>query len=485
MARRSMAGRAVPYAIIVLFALGVIWWLTKPPDTPQEAAPAQSSPPPQAAATAPERAAPAQAGERAASAPREPSAASRDVGSASPPPERGASPEPQGAQPAAAGTADAPTGPAIAPSNQSGVEKAAAPATKAPANTAMVEGPAARPPDAEAREQAAPPELDLVRIERDGAGLVAGRASPAAEIEIVVEGEIVGTATAGGDGAFVAMIQTEPDGGVQEMTARVKTPSSLAPEIANASPGGNPASSATAPHARDAPGADIAAADATAPSVATVSGQPAPAADSESTPGAQAGALQGQAASPPLLILGDGTSTVAPIVVRPAAGMTRILQRASGGDGGISLDKINYDRAGRVLFAGQARKGAGVRIYLDDAPVGAALADDGGAWSYAAADEVAPGDYRLRLDEVDAAGKVVSRIETPFRREAIPEGALLPGALTVQRGDSLWRIASAVYGAGVNYTLIYGANRDAIRDPDLIYPGQIFSLPDAPPRAAD
>ena len=36
-------------------------------------------------------------------------------------------------------------------------------------------------------------------------------------------------------------------------------------------------------------------------------------------------------------------------------------------------------------------------------------------------------------------------------------------------------------GAGTRYTLIYQANRDSIRDPDLIYPGQIFRLPDAAP----
>jgi nucleoid-associated protein YgaU len=45
------------------------------------------------------------------------------------------------------------------------------------------------------------------------------------------------------------------------------------------------------------------------------------------------------------------------------------------------------------------------------------------------------------------------------------------------RGDSLWNIARAHYGTGFQHTLIYGANKDQIRDPDLIYPGQVFSLP--------
>ena len=48
---------------------------------------------------------------------------------------------------------------------------------------------------------------------------------------------------------------------------------------------------------------------------------------------------------------------------------------------------------------------------------------------------------------------------------------------TVVRGDSLWRISSKTYGSGFRYTEIHQANRDQIRDPDLIYPGQIFVLP--------
>ena len=48
----------------------------------------------------------------------------------------------------------------------------------------------------------------------------------------------------------------------------------------------------------------------------------------------------------------------------------------------------------------------------------------------------------------------------------------------VQPGNSLWRIARRVYGDGPKYTEIYEANRSQIKDPDLIYPGQIFRLPE-------
>ena len=52
----------------------------------------------------------------------------------------------------------------------------------------------------------------------------------------------------------------------------------------------------------------------------------------------------------------------------------------------------------------------------------------------------------------------------------------------VSRGDSLWRISQSAYGNGVRYSVIYAANRNQIRDPDLIYPGQIFVLPKALPK---
>ena len=48
---------------------------------------------------------------------------------------------------------------------------------------------------------------------------------------------------------------------------------------------------------------------------------------------------------------------------------------------------------------------------------------------------------------------------------------------TVSRGDSLWRLSRDTYGAGTRYAVIYKANREQIRNPNLIYPGQIFVLP--------
>ena len=62
-------------------------------------------------------------------------------------------------------------------------------------------------------------------------------------------------------------------------------------------------------------------------------------------------------------------------------------------------------------------------------------------------------------------------------RIVIPHG--LPTQWRVFRGESLWRIASypEVYGTGTQWPRIYRANRDQIRDPNLIFPNQIFVIP--------
>ena len=51
------------------------------------------------------------------------------------------------------------------------------------------------------------------------------------------------------------------------------------------------------------------------------------------------------------------------------------------------------------------------------------------------------------------------------------------GTAKIIRGVSLWQISRRIYGKGTLYTVIFDANQPQIRNPDLIYPGQIFVLP--------
>lgn len=63
----------------------------------------------------------------------------------------------------------------------------------------------------------------------------------------------------------------------------------------------------------------------------------------------------------------------------------------------------------------------------------------------------------------------------------LPQSATAPApvTVTVQPGFTLWAIARDRFGDGIMYVQVYEANKDRIRDPDLIYPGQVFALPDA------
>jgi nucleoid-associated protein YgaU len=172
-----------------------------------------------------------------------------------------------------------------------------------------------------------------------------------------------------------------------------------------------------------------------------------------------------------------------------SSGITVVQPGASGAADGVALDTLSYTDAGNVEIAGRARAGAALRIYVDNAAAGDLRSGADGSWT-ASLGAVAPGSYTLRVDEVDAQGSVVSRIETPFTREApevlaeaapeadpeVPEPVLR--AITVRKGDSLWAISRAAYGDGRLYVRLFDANRNEIKDPDLIYPGQVFALPE-------
>ena len=158
-------------------------------------------------------------------------------------------------------------------------------------------------------------------------------------------------------------------------------------------------------------------------------------------------------------------------------------EAASGRQQRLGLDVVDYDDAGAMRFAGSAQPGARVRVYVGSEHAGDAVADAGGRWALSPATQPAYGRHTVRVDQLAATGSVAARIELPFQRDRVPEEGLADGRLVVQPGTNLWRIARRVYGRGLRYTVIYQANREQIRDPNRIYPGQLFSLPDGPAEA--
>ena len=277
-------------------------------------------------------------------------------------------------------------------------------------------------PDAAANPDA--PRFDAVRVEPSGNVVIAGRARPDAEVVVTDGDKELGRARADARGAWVLLPDAPLSGGTHEL--------SLAAESRE---GG------TAPV--QSPRTVIVVVPETEKDAA------------------------------------DGALAVA--VPRDGGAGVRVLQkppaRGGGAEAPLTLDTIDYDREGQVEVTGRADKGARVQLYIDNEPVGAVRADERGEWRVTPDRRVAPGEHRVRVDQIDPAGAVAARIELNFSRarpiEDLPAGTVV----FVRPGNSLWRIARRSYGRGVRFTEIYEANRSQIRDPDLIYPGQIFFIP--------
>ncbi|RVU34707.1 LysM peptidoglycan-binding domain-containing protein [Hwanghaeella grinnelliae] len=276
------------------------------------------------------------------------------------------------------------------------------------------------------------PSFDVVRLSQQGDSVMAGRAKPGSTVEILAGDKAIGTVTADERGEWV-FLPTEPlPPGNHELSLRAK-----------GAEGDEFSSDHVVVLVVPKKGEDIAG-------------------------------RKTEEDSQPLALLvpsegGDGTTT--------------ILQKPKSVPGGVetesgdlALDSVDYDDKGDLALSGRGKPNASVRVYLNNDFVGEAPVDDEGRWQAKPPENVDPGVYDLRVDQV-VEETVVSRLELPFSRSG-PITALKDEQLIiVQPGNSLWRIARRTLGEGMSYTVIYDANRNQIRDPDLIYPGQIFQVP--------
>lgn len=304
---------------------------------------------------------------------------------------------------------------------------ASAPAAAKPAAQAVA-APTPHPP-AMARQAPPPPAIaepakpsfDVVRVTPDGRAVIAGRAFPGSTV-IVRDGTAeIGRAQADANGAWVLVPDKPLGAGSHNLT------------IAAIPVQGGKAVAGT--------GSVVVA-------VAAQSGQP------------KAALAVATAANAPSRVL-EGGGTAKP--------------------GQLGLQTLDYDQKGRIRLSGTAPPGARVEVYAGKRALGQAVAGADGRWSLTPQAKLAPGQHVLRLDQIGRTGQVARRIELPFKQENFAGSGIAPGSVVVQPGQSLWRIAQATYGAGTRYTLIFNANRAEIRDPNLIYPGQVFGIPPASP----
>ncbi len=184
------------------------------------------------------------------------------------------------------------------------------------------------------------------------------------------------------------------------------------------------------------------------------------------------------------------TSTT-PTVIAVGEQGVEVLQADESRRPTTRIAAITYDPEGEVVVAGIAPERMRVRLKADARPIKELLPEEGGRWR-ARLPELPPGTYDLSVEAVDESGRVVARDTTPFRKESparVAEAKAAAAArknpplvtVTVQPGNTLWGISRRHYGGGRFYVWIYDANADRIRDPDLIYPGQVFVIPDRRP----
>ncbi|WP_029080495.1 LysM peptidoglycan-binding domain-containing protein [Bradyrhizobium sp. th.b2] len=323
------------------------------------------------------------------------------------------------------------------------------PLAKAQTETAALANVLAGPPPAPGSD--AVPEFDVVSIEPTGETVVAGRAVPGATVELLRNGEVHDRIVADTSGQFVMVPRPLPPGNY-DLTLRIT---------------------------RD--GKQVTSKQ----SVAV--------------------ALEAAARERPMVALMTPDKPIR-VLSQPAA--------AAPAAGKVAVEAVETEPGGKLHVSGRAAPGATIRLYLNDSLITSATADEAGHLSVTINKGVTAGDYRVRLDDVDpGSGKVRARAEVPFNvpdtttTASIPAPAASSGradvatpqlaaatttaavsspsavivpkitTTTVARGDSLWRISQRALGAGQRYAVIYRANAQQIRNPNLIYPGQVFVLP--------
>ncbi len=344
-------------------------------------------------------------------------------------------------------------------------------------------------PPIEAIATQAAPQFDTFRVERDGSMVIAGRAAPGQVVDIILSDSVLERVTADSSGSFVALpvagpsdqprrlsLVADPDGAAISSETSYMVAPIAAPQVAAvAEPAITETDGLTAPATEAAPTA-LLPDEPTVTADATLAPPTAPSLPSTEVP-----------------IITPAQEPATPTVLQADATGIRVIQTAPQlatpqANDNVALDAITYDPQGEVQLSGRATGEGSVQVYLDNEPLTTSPITDQGDFRIDLPD-VDTGVYTLRIDEVDVEGDVVSRIETPFKREEAEDVAAVlaeetsrdgfeVAVKTVQPGATLWAIAEENLGNGIFYVEVFEANADLIRDPDLIYPGQIFRIPD-------
>lgn len=335
-------------------------------------------------------------------------------------------------------TPDRSTSQPVRPNPQSPVLPADNSTTMAPAGSSGASSPVAPQK----------PTFDVVRVNPRGDAVIAGRASPNAAV-IVRDGEKeVGKAKADARGEWVVIPKEPLPKGSRELTLSSKSRDGTATQsdrnVVIVVPGRTPNKVADGPPDR-APGALAVLVPRQGKGGSIVIQKPSDARRTSSNDSPDSG---------------QGRNKPATEVAAP-----------------VSIDAVDYDEAGNVIISGNAAVQTRLSIYIDNRHSASGVSDAQGRWRIVPGSALPPGIYTLRVDQIGPDGNVIGRAETQFTRSKPANAAPSDVIVMVESGNSLWRIARRVYGTGLQYSVIFDANREQIRDPNLIYPGQVFFVP--------
>ena len=352
--------------------------------------------------------------------------------------------------------------------------------TKADENKADGATDAAKPAD---EAKVVVPAFDILRVEKDGSTVIAGRSEPGAKIEIVDGDKVIASTQADVAGDFAAVLDnplasgdhsivlksTTKDGksSTSEEVATVSVPKDASGELlAMVTKPGEASKILTMPEAKDgAKDTEVAAnkgvtAD-TSKETATIDGTPdlpANSLDIASTPPvvaqdqATSNAEQQQTAKADPATAENSTAT--------PADATQAEQKQPNGAPEVMVSAVELE-GDKIFIAGSTRPGAVVRIYADDQVVAEAKADDGGRFVADGTIKLAVGNHTIRADVLSANGaKVEFRASVPFFR---PEGdmAVVASADPAKSTTTLEPLANGAFvkardEAGKALTLLQG-----------------------------
>jgi nucleoid-associated protein YgaU len=159
--------------------------------------------------------------------------------------------------------------------------------------------------------------------------------------------------------------------------------------------------------------------------------------------------------------------------------------QANSQNAALAPSAIVWRDASRILISGTAR--GGVRVVVNDAKgqFGEALVLADGAWQVAGGLDMDIAVNHLRFALFDDANQIIARYDLPVKARDLAKGQDGSPLVVVNKGDMLWRIAYHQLGEGVKYVDIVRRNKQDIVDPDLIFPKQIFAVPQLSTAASD